>query len=116
LTPVALAIGPGTYVAGDPVRLGFDIQNFGTNTAVAPAYDIYFGNSTTPDPADLLIGSFVSADAVGNSTVSVFDRMDVPLTAVPGTSYLHVSVDPNDLLGEYNRANNVASLPITIVP
>jgi hypothetical protein len=115
LRPENPVIGPGSYVPGEEVRLGFDLRNLGVLDAAAPPYRVSFGLSSTPDPAnDDVLGDFNSADVPATSTTPVDVRVNVPSGATTGTRYLHINVDPADVLQDANLTNNIISLPIAI--
>lgn len=117
LAPQNAVIGPGTYLPNDEIRLGFDLVNLGATTAVAPEYEVFFGTQPVRDPAnDVSLGSAFTADVPGNSSFAVNARFNVPSTAMAGTAYLHVVVDPNSVITDTNRTNNLTSIPIDIGP
>ncbi len=117
LAPQNAVIGPGTYLPNDEIRLGLDISNLGATTAIAPEYQIFFGTQATPDPTnDISLGSFFSSDVAGNTSVSLNERLNVPSSAGAGQAYLHIEVDPNSILTDTNRTNNITSVAITIGP
>jgi len=117
LQPNNLAIGPGTYRANDEVRFGFVLANLGTISVTTPSYQLFYGTSATPNMAsDISLGTFVAPTIAGNSSASVADRANVPGAAVAGQGYLHLVVDPAGTTGDVNAANNVMTIPITIVP
>lgn len=115
LRPENPVIGPGSYLPGEEVRLGFDLRNLGVLDATAPPYRVSFGLNSNPDPAnDTILGDFNSADVPATSTIPVDVRVIVPSGATAGTRYLHINVDPADVLQDANLTNNIISLPITI--
>lgn len=117
LTPQDLVIGPGDYQVNDEVRFAFDLTNLRSDDATSPAYEVFYGESPSPDPAnDISLGTFVAPNVPGNSTVNVDDKADVPGGASDGDRYIHVVVDPMGVSGDLNASNNDATTSITIVP
>lgn len=117
LTPRNASIGPGSYLPGEEVRLGFEIANLGSDTAVAPQYEVYFGTQATLDTGvDLPLDTFFAPDIAGNASVTLNERVNVPAGASSGSAYLHVLVDPADTFSDTDRTNNTVSVPITIAP
>ncbi|RAL23590.1 hypothetical protein DL240_05370 [Lujinxingia litoralis] len=113
----SLTIGPGSYQGGDVVRYGFTVANLGGDDAPAPRYEVYLGESPTWRPdQDQLLGDFVLATIAAGDAHDLTGQINVPGTHPTGTAYLHVVVDPLDEFGDVNRANNVASHTIELIP
>lgn len=117
LQPNNLAIGPGSYRANDEIRFGFVLANLGTTSVTTPGYELFYGTSATPNMAsDISLGTYVAPTIAGNSSASVADRANVPGSAAAGQGYLHLVIDPAGTTGDVNTANNIMTIPITIVP
>jgi hypothetical protein len=111
-----LSIGPGTYSADDEVRFGLDISNMLADTANAPDYHVWLGDSQTHDAAnDTQLGTFsLTNDLSGNSTVSVADKVFLPSSGLwDGTGYLHVVVEADNQT-DPNPSNDVATTSIEL--
>jgi hypothetical protein len=116
LAPSSLRIGSGSYRADDLIRFDFSLSNLGPDLALRPAYKLYLSTSTTLNVEEnVLLGTFTAPDVAGNATVTVEGQAVVPDTFEPALHYLHVIVDPDHVLNDTNRANNVTSTTINLV-
>lgn len=116
LAPTNLVIGPGSYQVGDEVRFAFDLANLRSQAITAPAYNVYIGESPTPDASDALVGTYNAPNVPGNTVVAVDDRGNVPISVTAGARYLHLIVDPADVIGDLDTTNNTVTIPIIIAP
>ena len=109
-------VGPGIYRSMDEVRLGFDLQNMGTQpTMAAVDYTVSFGTSPLPDPLTdtLLVSLTTPGPLAAGATLALFERFFLPAIAQPGTAYLHVRTT---VAGDLNPANDVASVALQVAP
>lgn len=109
-------IGPGIYLPGDEVRLGFSLENRGSAPADPPSYQVYLGQSVVPDSsADQELASVsLTQEIAAGDTLSVTTRFDLPDDGLwEGPGYLHIVVSPTSQT-DINPANNQASTPITL--
>jgi PKD repeat protein len=114
MEPSAINIGPGTYAAGDVLRVGFTLKNLGTSTATSSSYTISMGAQPTPDIAnDALLGSFMGPALNAGASVSLFQQLTLPASIPTGQVYLHVTASAP---GEANASNDTASVAVTTTP
>lgn len=116
LAPTDLSIGPGTYQPSDEVRFEFDLANLRSADATSPPYEVFYSTSSTPNASDISIGTFTAPTVNGNTVITLNDRANLPAAATAGTRYIHIVVDGAGTTGDLNTTNNVATVPITIVP
>ncbi|MBA2663480.1 MAG: hypothetical protein H0U74_14425 [Bradymonadaceae bacterium] len=111
-----LTIGPGTYSANDLLRFAFDLTNLGSTSATTPAYQVYLGATAILNrDVDTLLGSFSAPTRVGNSTARIEGQANMPSVVSSGVRYIHVIVDPNQVLLDLNYDNNQTATTITLV-
>jgi subtilase family serine protease len=106
---------PAGGAAPSTISVTVTTKNQGNGTAAPSTTTIYWSDDGQLDPSDtLLIGLDVPQLLSGaQSTASV--SVSIP-SAVPGTHFLIVKADADDVLDESNEANNTAVRSIRIGP
>lgn len=99
--------GPsGTIKDGDQMTVSVNVHNIGRLTADSVTVKLYLGDP----PAGTELGSTTATTvaARGNTVVQI------PWTATSGDNKLVVVVDPNNVISEYDEANNIASANLKV--
>ncbi|HEX7794997.1 MAG TPA: CARDB domain-containing protein, partial [Vicinamibacterales bacterium] len=106
---------PSTGAAPSTISVSITTKNQGNGTAKPSTTRIYWSDDPQLDPSDtVLIGQDVPQLLSGaQSTASL--SVSIP-SAVPGTHYLIVKADADDVLDENNEANNTALRSIRVGP
>ena len=106
---------PTTGAAPSTISVSFTTKNQGNGTAKPSTTRIYWSDDAQLDPSDtVLIGQDIPQLLSGaQSTASL--SLSIP-SAVPGTHYLIVKADADDVLDENNESNNTAFRSIRVGP
>lgn len=104
--------------AGATVTVEYDVTNLGAADAAVPWSDQILLTKSAK-PTNPLAEEWVDLNAAGTLAVNATLHVSAQLTLPPaqtGTRYVIVQVDPVNFTLEVNQANNIALLPITVLP
>jgi hypothetical protein len=108
----------GTVEAGKLLRVSHILENKGSEAAASSNYAIYISTDPNVTTSDTFLGSFSSGAMAARSaqTFTVDSQFPVPSTFPPGTYYVAVIADYNDVVRESNEGNNVSTAKaVTVV-
>lgn len=109
-----LTADDSSYEPGDSLSYSANIHNQGTESVDTVDYHLYLGESSSPSSDDQLLGDFEATNIDVGDSVDVSGQISIPSSAVAGDRYLHLVVDPDDLLDDINRSNNRDTVSIEI--
>ncbi len=96
--------------AGEQLAITRQITNAGVADAMSFSYRYYLSTNAMISTDDIELGRFNLSLPEGGDDYGV-DVLTVPSNVSPGTYYLGMIVDPDDLLDEVDEENNVALGP-----
>ncbi|MBF2015836.1 MAG: hypothetical protein IGS23_11675 [Rivularia sp. T60_A2020_040] len=102
---------------GETIEVGWTVTNTGNLQAPADWYDyVYLSDDAVFDANDIELGNLSAADKtplLSGDRYTHALNVTIPNTML-GNKYLLFVADPDNIQGESNETNNIASLPITI--
>jgi len=106
---------PSTGAAPSTISVSVTTKNQGNGTAKPSTTRIYWSDDAQIDPSDtVLIGQDIPQLLSGAQSTATLS-LSIP-SAVPGTHYLIVKADADDVLDENNETNNTAVRSIRVGP
>ncbi|MCW3070371.1 MAG: hypothetical protein JWO44_261 [Bacteroidetes bacterium] len=81
-----------------------------------PAYETacYLSTDTVPDASDVLLLSKAVDGIRANSSITIYDTINIPGSTLPGQYYVLVVADHNNMIAESNEGNNISYARITV--
>lgn len=105
---------PVSAITGNTLSFNYTIKNQGTTTAGSSTTQFYLSQDNTLDASDTSLGtsSVASINAGRSKNIAFSALLDSNLT--PGTYYIFAKADTNNVVTEYDEANNISSKSISI--
>jgi len=103
----------GTFSAGDPLNLTYNIDNLGGDPSNSINVEIRASTNTTISAADPLVASYTLGGLSGNGTTTQNPTVNLPWT-LSGTYYIGMIISSSD---DVNSSNNTTydAVPINVI-
>ncbi|MFC7667418.1 CARDB domain-containing protein [Hymenobacter humi] len=106
---------PSATVAGNSLQLNAYMANQGNTTAGSSTMGFYLSTNQVLDGSDVLMGTSPGGTLPSNQSSYRYAYPTVPAGTAPGSYYVLFVADPANAVAETNEANNVRSLPLTLM-
>lgn len=104
-----------SFYPGEDVSFHFSISNTSNSSAPATTVKYYFSPDSEWDPNDVLLSASAVPDLPWNDPyLQLNHQISIPEGVTPGTWYIILKADPDNMVEESDETNNENFLPIHI--
>lgn len=110
----ALNFQATSITVDDPLPITYKVRNVGSATAAACTMGFFLSENNSYSPDDIPLGTAPIGSLTANQLSDHSETLTVPTGTAPGSYFIVLLVDSEDVVAESSETNNTASRALTV--